>query len=246
MNFNDPDGLIAETVWDIANIGIGAYSLQDNIRKGNWGWAALDTLGLAYDGVATAIPFLPAGASAGFKAARAGNTIVNSAQIGLDVARTADIANNAARLADTTGNFANIGSQIHRQVGNALDAGNVLSDSANNFFWGSNKIFGKQPDLSWSNSGVWADLTTIGEWGKHVTKYTPDFGMGVPLLYERGLGLVDSTGSALNTLTTGAGLGSFGTQQVFDYFSGSGSANGGFVLYPNKPNTNMMQQVYSK
>jgi len=24
------------------------------------------------------------------------------------------------------------------------------------------------------------------------------------------------------------------------------SASGGFVLYPNKPNTNMMHQVYSK
>jgi len=26
----------------------------------------------------------------------------------------------------------------------------------------------------------------------------------------------------------------------------SNSASGGFVLYPNKPNTNMMHQVYSK
>jgi hypothetical protein len=28
--------------------------------------------------------------------------------------------------------------------------------------------------------------------------------------------------------------------------SGTGAASGGFVLYPNKPNTNMMQGVYSK
>nr|WP_319490309.1 hypothetical protein [uncultured Desulfobacter sp.] len=56
----------------------------------------------------------------------------NSAQIGLDVAKTADIAHDAARLDETTRNFATIGSQTHRQVGNAL-AGNALSDSVNNF-----------------------------------------------------------------------------------------------------------------
>nr|WP_319492301.1 hypothetical protein [uncultured Desulfobacter sp.] len=56
----------------------------------------------------------------------------NSAQIGLDVAKTADIAQSAARLAETTRNFVNIGSQTHKQVGNAL-AGNALSASVNNF-----------------------------------------------------------------------------------------------------------------
>jgi hypothetical protein len=30
------------------------------------------------------------------------------------------------------------------------------------------------------------------------------------------------------------------------FMNTSGSASGGFALYPNKPNTNMMQQVYAK
>ena len=75
LNQVDPSGLVAETVWDLANLGMGIYSAQDNYKKGNWGWLALDAVGLVYDGVATAVPFLPAGASAGFKAARAGNTL---------------------------------------------------------------------------------------------------------------------------------------------------------------------------
>lgn len=30
--------------------------------------------------------------------------------------------------------------------------------------------------ISWSNTNVWGDLTTIGQWQKHVNKYTPEFG----------------------------------------------------------------------
>ena len=64
-----------ETAWDILNIGIGVTSMTYNIKEGNYGSAAIDGLGLVYDGVATAIPFLPGGASAGLKAYRAGNSI---------------------------------------------------------------------------------------------------------------------------------------------------------------------------
>jgi hypothetical protein len=34
--------------------------------------------------------------------------------------------------------------------------------------------------------------------------------------------------------------------QVSTNTFGSSAAGGGFVLYPNRPNTNMMQSVYSK
>jgi len=47
----------------------------------------------------------------------------------------------------------------------------------------------------------------------------------------------------------GFSLGSPSPNLSFDpspFVSGGASAGGGFVLYPNKPNTNMMQQVYSK
>ena len=60
-----------ETVWDIANIGMGAASFGYNISEGNYGSATIDGVGLIYDGVATALPFLPVGVSAVIKVERA-------------------------------------------------------------------------------------------------------------------------------------------------------------------------------
>ncbi len=246
INNNDPTGLLftPETVWDAANIGLGSYSLTNNIRGGNYGWAAVDALGLAYDTVATVIPFLPAGASAGLNAGRAGNSVANSVNIGMDVARTADISNTAARNSTavvTTGlGAAHEGRRIHNEVGNALDAGNLLSDSATNAFRGANGATGIQPDLFWQGSGFWADLTTPGQWAQHVTDYSPTFGQGIPLIYERGNGITNSS-----SLLPFAGVSLFGAQQATTGFD-SQSAGGGFVLYPSRPNTNMMQSVYSK
>jgi hypothetical protein len=41
-------------------------------------------------------------------------------------------------------------------------------------------------------------------------------------------------------------LGSLAYDRIFPASGGGGSAGGGFLLYPNKANTNMMQAVYSK
>jgi len=68
--------------------------------------------------------------------------------------------------------------------------------------------------------------------------YSANFGEGIPLLYERGVGLVNT-----NPLTSFMGSFLTGSQMLF---GGSQSANGGFVLYPSKANTNMMKAVYSK
>ena len=192
-----------------------------------------------YDSIATAVPFLSAGASAGLGALRASNTAVNSAQVAMDVARVANVANDAARAVNTTGRATDIGRAVHNQVGDAVN----LSSSANNFFKGANGATGIQPDLSWGKPpgwGVWADLTTQGQWGQHVTKYGSSFGEGIPLIYEAGKGL-----DAFK-LYSGAGTGLTSLQFGVNSFSGQSSAGGGFLLYPNKSNTNMMQSVYSK
>ena len=87
----DPNGKYAESVWDAFNIALGFNSLVDNIRAGNWSGAALDGVGLALDGAATAIPVIPAGAASGIKAYRAGEA-AKTAAIG------AESAANALRL----------------------------------------------------------------------------------------------------------------------------------------------------
>jgi hypothetical protein len=53
---------------------------------------------------------------------------------------------------------------------------------------------------------------------------------------------------SVNALQLGATLQTYGNSmdQVYTNIFGNSSAGGGFVLYPNRPNTNMMQSVYSK
>lgn len=63
-----------ETAWDVANVGIGAASLGYNLKEGNYGAAFIDGVGLVYDGLATAVPILPAGASTAIKVGRGADT----------------------------------------------------------------------------------------------------------------------------------------------------------------------------
>ena len=212
VNARDPTGLWLESAWDVANIGIGVVSLAHNVRSGNWGWAAVDAVGLTYDTVATAVPFLPAGAGATIRSLRAGNSVRTSLTVGADTISTANIAHRVTSAAPTTANAAVQGSRYHTEVGLALDAGGNLSAGARNAFTGTNRARGG-PDVSWEGSGVWLDLTTAGQWERHVARYSDDYGAGVPLLYTRGGGLSGG-------LTSGAGV-SFGGLQL-----GSGLAGG--------------------
>ena len=195
-----------ETAWDVANLAIGTASFGYNIHEGNYGAAAIDGAGLVYDGVATAFPFLPAGASAGIKAYRGGNSLKQSINIGTDVANASKAANQAAKNVDNiTKNPAVTGTKIHRETGQLLGEANgtasKLSDSASSYFKGANASTGKQPDMSWKDTGMWADLTTPKQWAVHEKKYNSNFGEGVSILYKPGQGVVKTT-----KLPTGAGV----------------------------------------
>lgn len=235
LNQVDPSGLVAETIWDIANIGMGLYSAQDNFRKGNWGWLALDVGGLIYDGVATAVPFLPAGASAGLKAARAGNTVIHSVNAGLDVAAVSNHVHKAAKAIDTTASTvpwqaALDGSRLHRQVAEKTADSMRYFDSS--YMAGANRSSGIQPDMK--GTGIWADITTPGQWQKHVNKYSPGFGEGIPIKYERGVGVVDTprllpgAGAGLSTLQEGLGVKHYRTDisDTWSSLSGANSTHG--------------------
>jgi RHS repeat-associated protein len=91
VNAIDPSGLIVETAWDVANIGIGIASLIHNLRCGNRGAAVLDVLGIGVDSVAAAVPFLPGGVGAILKGVRAGDKALDGAR----AARGATIAPSA-------------------------------------------------------------------------------------------------------------------------------------------------------
>ena len=89
LKYVDPDGRAFETVWDVANIGIGLVSLAQNVSEGSYGWAALDVVGLAVDAGATIVPGLPGGAGTLIKSIR-GVRAVNQADNATDVANTID------------------------------------------------------------------------------------------------------------------------------------------------------------
>jgi RHS repeat-associated protein len=197
----DPTGHVVETAWDVANIGLGVYSFHGNIREGNWGWAALDGLGLLYDGAAVAVPFLPAGVSAGLKARRVGNSVVQSANAGVDIARVTEQTHQTAKTFDAVSTVpwqaAIDGRQIHRQV--AGHTGDSLRYFDSTFMsGGANRYTGIQPDMI--GRGLWGDITTQGQWRSHVSRYG-GFGEGIPILYERGVGVVN-----YQRLLSGAGV----------------------------------------
>lgn len=190
VNRRDPSGEIAEVVWDLANVGIGAFSLTSNVLAGNWGWAALDAAGLVYDVAATAVPFLPAGASAGLKSLRAGNSVRSSFNIASDTIATARQADRVTSTAPTVNFAARQGTLYHDAVGQGLAQSGALSSQARNAFTGAERARGG-PDVSWEGSGMWIDLTTKGQWTKHERQYGAQYGKGIPMLYERGVGITN-------------------------------------------------------
>lgn len=68
LSYTDPTGEIFESGWDALNVGMGIVSFVDNISKGDYGWAALDAVGVVVDVAATAVPGVPGGAGTGIKA----------------------------------------------------------------------------------------------------------------------------------------------------------------------------------
>jgi uncharacterized protein RhaS with RHS repeats len=80
LNKVDPDGKVAETVWDVANIALGVASAAGNIATGNYGAAALDAAGVVVDVAAAVVPGVPGGAGTAIKLARAERLAQNVAK----------------------------------------------------------------------------------------------------------------------------------------------------------------------
>ncbi len=120
-NAYDPDGNAVETAWDVFNIGVGVASFVYNVNEGNWLDAAVDAGGVVVDTVAAATPFVPGGAGAAIKAARAGDKII-------DGARAADKANDARKAAEGTADAADAVSDTAKAAENAKGGTYKLRD----------------------------------------------------------------------------------------------------------------------
>jgi len=74
-------------------VALGVASFGSNISSGNYGAAALDGLGVVYDGIATAVPVLPGFAGASLKAKRAAKALESVADKAGDASKNTPRAN---------------------------------------------------------------------------------------------------------------------------------------------------------
>lgn len=81
VNAVDPDGRIVETLWDLANVVIGAKSLYDNVSSGHYAAAAIDAVGVIVDGAAVVAPGVPGGVGTAIRVARASDKVDDVADI---------------------------------------------------------------------------------------------------------------------------------------------------------------------
>lgn len=100
----DPDGRYVEAAFEAASLALGITSFQDNLSSGNYGSAAVDAAGVAFDTVAAAIPFVPGAAGLGIGAYRTGhaaegvaNVSIASGKFDYIFGRVASDSHNAAR-----------------------------------------------------------------------------------------------------------------------------------------------------
>ncbi len=84
---SDPTGLLTESPLEVASIGLGLVSLEYNSAHGQWGWAALDVAGIAFDTGAMLVPGVPGIAGMGLKGLRAANATKNVSNLALNVHR---------------------------------------------------------------------------------------------------------------------------------------------------------------
>lgn len=75
--FIDPSGEYAELGLEVASLALGVFSFQKNVDAGNYGAAAVDAGGVAFDAVMSVIPFVPGLASVAVDAVRGGENIAS-------------------------------------------------------------------------------------------------------------------------------------------------------------------------
>ena len=128
----DRGGEAIETLWDLANIGIGVASLTPNVQEGNYAAAAIDAGGIVLDTVAAVLPFVPAGAGTAIKSVRAVDAGVNIvAKGGIKTNRAKGVAAEAKAAGELVQEGKTIlGSQVGVQTKQGLRRVDHLTQSA--------------------------------------------------------------------------------------------------------------------
>jgi hypothetical protein len=95
LRYTDPDGRWIETLWDVANVAMGAKSAYDNFRSGNVLSGVVDVGGAIVDSLAAVVPVVPGGVGTAIKAARAADRVDDAIDAARDtrtvIGRTRDL-----------------------------------------------------------------------------------------------------------------------------------------------------------
>jgi RHS repeat-associated protein len=109
LRYTDPTGHWLESAWDAFNVGLGIASFVDNLSQGNYGWAAVDAVGVVVDAAALITPIVPGGVGSLIKGVRGVDAVVDVVQAVNRVENVADAAQSVSRLsevAEATGDMA--------------------------------------------------------------------------------------------------------------------------------------------
>lgn len=140
INYNDPTGHYLESAWDAASLGMGIYSLRQNIKEGNVGWAIADGVGIIVDAAALATPLVPGGVGAAIKATRTVDTAVETVQAVSNAGEVYAIVKYSDEAADAVKSAA----QIRNTPGTAT-GGHSLKNITGQWLRGSHGNAGKVP-----------------------------------------------------------------------------------------------------
>lgn len=210
-----------DTIADIAFIGYDIYSLYQNP-----GWDTAAALGL--DVVGAAIPFVT-----GLGQVRHLTDIANRADAAIDathltpqVARTLKHTQAELMVKAELPNLNTEISYLGGELANRGTKGSVRLDVVDGPLSNPTQVFDfKFGNAGLSNSRIDNIYTQVGSSNFPVSEIRP----GSLPIYTNGLG------AAYNL-----------SQDIGGLFGSGNTAGGGFVIYPSKPNTNMLQSVYTK
>jgi len=147
-NFADPNGQAVESLWDLASLGVGIWSLTNSIKEGDVAGATIDAVGIVLDTAALLIPFVPGGAGVAIKAIRGAEAARKAAGALQKAKRFTDIAKNTVRAADFGLQLADTGAAIKRgdSLGAALGA-TGLGIRGLQGIGTARRAFGRAPDV---------------------------------------------------------------------------------------------------
>jgi RHS repeat-associated protein len=135
ITLRDSDGNwpTPDTVWDLANVGIGVASLISNVSDGNLGDAALDAGGIVLDVAAAAIPVIPGGAGTAIKTARTADKVADAVKAGDKVSDAKKVANGNSKASEKAQHVYEIVNKKTNKVEKVGISGGKVSKSGNSY-----------------------------------------------------------------------------------------------------------------